>query len=120
MTLFFQNTEGPNSQRLQLLDLGFSLMHQGVRSGATIVCQLAAWDPPTSKLGDSAYYAWSANQKAVPDEIRIQRCGPPVQLAQPVEAESGGEAAGRGPKRSMQNYSWVDESRRAVKVYISA
>jgi len=120
MTLFFQNQEGPRSQRLELLDDAYSLKQQGVRSGAAVVCQLAAWDPPVSKLGDSAYYAWSRAREAVPDEIRIQKCGPPVQLASHPSAAPGGAAGAGAPRSIIRNYSWVDESRRVVKVYISA
>lgn len=117
MTLFFQNQEGPHSQRLTILDDDYSLKHQGVTTGATVVCQLAAWNRPTSKLGESAYYMWAANQKVVPDDIRVQKCGAPVQLQ---IAESVLVEAAPLPLRSIQRYSWVDDSRRTVKVYISA
>jgi len=117
MTLYFRNQEGPHSQRLEILDEGYSLKLQGVSQGALIVCQLAAWDRPRSKLGESAYYMWAANQPAVPDEIRVQKCGAPVQLG---VATGETQDAAKMRQRSIQNYSWVDESRRQVKIYIDA
>jgi len=117
MTLFFQNRDGPHSQRLTILDDDYSLKHQGVTTGATIVCQLAAWNRPTSKLGESSYYMWAANEKAVPDDIRVQKCGAPVQL----KVESASDAAALHlPVRRLQKYAWSDDSRRTVKVYINA
>jgi len=116
MTLFFQNRDGPHSQRLTILDDDYSLKHQGVTTGATIVCQLAAWNRPTSKLGESSYYMWAANEKAVPDDIRVQKCGAPVQL----KVESASDAAFHLPVRRIQKYAWSDDSRRTVKVYINA
>lgn len=116
MTLYFQNQEGPHSQRLRILDDDYSLKHQGVASGATIVCQVAAWERPTSKLGESTYYMWAAEQKQVPDAIRVQKCGAPVQLE---VAEEVTELASTVPRRIIHKYSWSDESRRTVKIYIS-
>lgn len=117
MTLYFQNREGAFSQRLELMDESDSLSMQGVRPGALVVCQLVAWDRPTSKLvADSAYYAWAACEQVVPDEIRVQQGGAPVLLSQ--EAPAPAKAA--KPTRILKHYSWIDESRSTVKLYISA
>lgn len=116
MTLYFQNCQGAHSQRLELLDDGYSLKNQGVTTGATVVCQLVAWDRPTSKLGESAYYMWAADQRPVPDEIRVQGGGPPVCL----QAQAVVSDVPVVQRRSIKNYSWVDESRRQVKLYITA
>jgi len=118
MCLFFRNPSGLHSQRLELLDDEFSLKYQGVATGATIICQVAAWDRPISKLGDSAYYMWSTNSPAVPDSIRVQHGGAPVKLDVPSQDLSSG--VDDLTRTMIKNYRWSDVSRREVKIYISA
>mmetsp|Transcript_25594 Transcript_25594/g.72068 ORF Transcript_25594/g.72068 Transcript_25594/m.72068 type:complete len:269 (+) Transcript_25594:64-870(+) len=113
MTLYFQNREGSHSQRLELLEEEDALRLQGVSQGALVVCQLATWDRPVSKLGESAYYMWAENQQAFPDEIRVQGGGAPARIGETAVAE-------HRPLRTLKNYSWNDESRCTVKLYISA
>lgn len=114
MTLFFKNREGSYSQELKILEDDLTLKCQGVQPGALIVCQLADWDPRVSKLGSSTYYMWAADEKVVPESIRLQLEGPPVRLKQdaPVAVKDT-----RIVKKIMK-FSWIDESRHRVKLYI--
>lgn len=117
LVLFFQNKDGAHSLKPELLSAEQSLKYQGVHSGATIICQVANWDKPASKGAESAYYTWAANQKEVPADIRVQTGGEPMRLG--MEAAEAPPASTL-PRKDITNYSWVDESRRFVKIYITA
>jgi len=116
LVLYFQNKSGPFSQSLKVLNNENNLHDNGVASGATIVCQTAHWEKLKSKGGDSVYYMWSANGPVIAEEHRVQTGGVPKKLAEEKQADSEGML----PIRKMVNYSWVDESRKLVKIYIYA
>lgn len=115
LVLYFQNTSGPYSNRLRVLSDDANLKDNGVASGATIVCQTAVMEKTKSKGGDSLYYMWSANMPAVAEEQRIQPAGTPKKLGQEDQ-----QAPAAKPFRKIANYSWVDESRKQVKIYITS
>lgn len=118
LVLYFQNKEGHYSHRLQHLAEADddTLKDKGVADLATIACQLAAYDTHKSKL-DSIYDMWTADQKLVPDNIRFAKGGEPVSLG--VEKKAEGDTTSI-PHVRITNYSWVDDSRREVKVYVVA
>mmetsp|Transcript_17356 Transcript_17356/g.39279 ORF Transcript_17356/g.39279 Transcript_17356/m.39279 type:complete len:255 (-) Transcript_17356:58-822(-) len=116
LVLYFQNQSGPFSHGLKVLSDECNLHENGVASKATVVCQTAHWEKLKSKGGDSVYYMWSANGPVIAEEHRVQSGGEPKKLGE--EQRAAGEGA--LPIRKMQNYSWVDESRKLVKIYIYA
>jgi hypothetical protein len=116
LVLFFQNKEGPFSQRLTNLPEESNLRSEAVSDNAIIVCQRATYDKQVSKGTDSGYYTWAENIPEVPQDLRIQLDGTPKLLMQ----EKAATAASSPPFRPITKYSWVDESRQKVKVYISA
>jgi len=115
LVLYFQNPEGQHSYRLSILNDEVNLGSQGVANKAAIVCQCASWDKLESKRGDSTYYLWSQNTKEVPENMRVQTCGEPKML----EGASGPPETPSVPHKPIFNYSWVDDSRREVKVYVT-
>uniref|UniRef100_A0A6T1NVB8 CS domain-containing protein n=1 Tax=Alexandrium monilatum TaxID=311494 RepID=A0A6T1NVB8_9DINO len=116
LVLYFQNPSGPFSNRLRVLREG-NLKENGVATGATIVCQTAQWEECKSKGAESLYYMWAADLPRVPEERRVQPGqGEPVKLGQ----ETVIPAPEVLPLRKMLDYSWVDESRKLVKIYITS
>mmetsp|Transcript_121766 Transcript_121766/g.271912 ORF Transcript_121766/g.271912 Transcript_121766/m.271912 type:complete len:251 (-) Transcript_121766:115-867(-) len=116
LVVFFQNKDGPFSQRLTHLLEESNLKNEAVSDGAMIVCQRATYDKKVSKGTDSGYYTWAENIPDVPQDLRIQLGGAPKLLSQ----DKADTAASSPPFRTIAKYTWVDESRQKVKVYISA
>jgi len=116
LVVFFQNKEGPFSQRLTHLQEDSTLKNEAVMDGAMLVCQRAVYDKKVSKGIDSSYYTWVENIPEVPQDLRIQTGGAPKLLSQ----EKSEPAGPSPPFRTIAKYTWSDESRQKVKIYISA
>mmetsp|Transcript_72479 Transcript_72479/g.212415 ORF Transcript_72479/g.212415 Transcript_72479/m.212415 type:complete len:258 (-) Transcript_72479:111-884(-) len=117
LVLYFQNESGPYSHRLKVLSDDCNLQENKMTSGATIVCQIGVQEKLKSKGGESLYYMWAVNLPEVPEEQRItDREGVPKLLGQDKQVP---EAAAL-PVRKMSSYSWVDDSRKLVKIYITS
>jgi hypothetical protein len=114
LVLYFQNPSGPLSYRLQHLAEDLSLKALGVDTKATIKCQLKSYDNKDSKGVASPYYMWNDFSQNVPSEIRVQGAGEPKQLSK----DKAEDAKATSPKSFITKYSWVDDSRREVKIYV--
>lgn len=118
LALYFQNPSGPYSYRLQHLAEDSSLKELGLDTKATIVCQKTSSLKVISQKGvESPYYMWNDFSSKVPDDIRVQTAGEPKQLNKDKVAAPEATSV---PKRFITNYSWVDDSRREVKIYVNA
>uniref|UniRef100_A0A7S1MBQ9 CS domain-containing protein n=1 Tax=Alexandrium catenella TaxID=2925 RepID=A0A7S1MBQ9_ALECA len=116
LVLYFQNESGPYSNRLRVLSDDFTLKENGVAAGATIVCQTAVMEKMKSKGAESLYYMWSQTQPAIAEDQRVQPDGDPKKLGQDKQEAVEGVV----PLRKIANYSWVDDSRKLVKIYITS
>jgi hypothetical protein len=121
LVLYFQNPSGPYSYRLQHIAEDSSINDLGLADKATIVCQSATIEKKQSKGVASPYYMFTDIPSNFPQELVSKPTPKADEKIEPqlLSKEKASETSGL-PQRTITNYSWVDESRREVKVYVDA